>query len=87
MDTEIKPETDGAGNIIVKQITGWTFWTVPGMIVILGIQYAESHQDLEADRMKQVQLALMPQQALKLSEALRRTAEKAIHPAPDETRH
>jgi hypothetical protein len=84
MDDELRRDRDG--NIIVFPVTGWIAGKVAGISVLLAIQYENPGQFETSD--KQVQLVLMPQQALELAEVLTRVGKSLLEPPQaEEPRH
>jgi len=67
-------ETDDAGNLVLKPVTGWTSAEVAGIGVLLAIQFADTPAQLEKDECSRLQLYLTPQQCLELSERLTKLA-------------
>jgi hypothetical protein len=82
----MKFETDSTGNVITKPVTGYAVVPVAGIAVLLCIQYAETPEELESGDSKQIQLVLMPQQALEIAEAVTKRAKILLgyQPAPGE---
>lgn len=70
-------EKDNEGNIITRPITEWAIGPAGGVAVLLAVRYAERPEELESGS-KQVQLVLMPEQALELAETLTRHAHRVL---------
>lgn len=58
------------GNIKVAPLTGYRTAIAAGMACLIRLEYAESDQDLRAQRFANVQLVLTPAQADELARAL-----------------
>jgi hypothetical protein len=78
-------KTDENGNVILKPLTGWELHHIAGMVMILGIEYSESQDELEKGLIQTLPLVLKPALALKLAEALKRKASKLLAATPKGT--
>ena len=76
MSLELKKDENG--NVVTNPVTGWTMISVEDMSLLLAIQYVETPQELETGSTHQIQLLLMPQECLKLAEALTRNAKRLL---------
>ena len=77
--------TDENGNVILKPMTGWEIRHVAGMLMILGIEYSDSPEELEKGLSQTLPLVLQPTLALKFAEALKKEASKLLAAAPTDT--
>jgi hypothetical protein len=73
-------ETDKDGNVILRPVTGWTMAPVAEMSVLLAIEYAETPEELENGTTHRMQFGLLPQECLRLAEALTRQAQRLLEP-------
>ena len=78
-------KTDKDGNVILKPMTGWEMRHVAGMLMILGIEYADSQDELEKGVSRTLPLVLQPALALDFGEALKREASKLLAATPKGT--
>ena len=80
-------QTDSAGDVLTKPVTGWTTGTVAGIAVLLAIQYVETPAELETGDSKQIQLTLTAQQSLELAKKLTTLAEILLADQSQATKH
>jgi len=78
-------KTDENGNIILKPMTGWELRHVAGMLIIIGIEYADSQDELERGVSQTIPLVLQPALALDFAETLKREANKLLAATPTGT--
>jgi hypothetical protein len=71
-------KTDGNGNVILKPMTGWEMRHIAGMLMIVGIEYADNQDELERGVSQTIPLVLQPALALDFAEALKREARKLL---------
>ena len=75
-------KTDENGNVILKPMTGWELRQVEGMLIIVGIEYADNPEEQERGVSLTLPLVLQPTLALKFAEALKREASKLLVATP-----
>jgi hypothetical protein len=78
-------KTDDNGNVILKPMTGWEMRHVAGMLMILGIEYSDSPEELEKGLSRTLPLILQPALALDFAEALKREASNLLAATPKGT--
>jgi hypothetical protein len=78
-------KTDGNGNVILKPMTGWEMRHIAGMLMIVGIEYADNQDELERGVSQTIPLVLQPALALDFAEALKREARKLLDAPPTGT--
>lgn len=81
----MKFETDENGNLILKPMTGWELRHVAGMLMILGIEYADNQGEFETGVRRTLPLVLQPALALEFAEALKKQASKLLAETPKGT--
>jgi hypothetical protein len=77
--------TDENGNVILKPMTGWEIRHVAGMLMILGIEYSDSQDELDKGLNQTLPLVLQPALALEFAEALKKWANKLLAETPTGT--
>ena len=78
-------KTDENGNVILKPMTGWEIRHISGMLLIVGITYSDSPDELERGMSQTLPLVLKPELALDFAEALKRAASGLLSPIPTGT--
>ncbi len=78
-------KTDTNGDVILKPMTGWEVRHVAGVLMILGIEYADSQAELEKGLSRTLPLVVQPTLALEFAEALKREANKLLEATPSGT--
>ena len=76
----IKLETDGEGNFLAFTVTQFELRSLPGIGLLLVIEYAESPERLESNELKTLQTVITIQQAFELSDTLHRGAKSSFAP-------
>ena len=71
-------KTDERGNVILKPMTGWELRHVANMLLIMGLEYVDSEEELETGERKTIPLVLRPDLALEFAEKLQREASKLL---------
>jgi hypothetical protein len=71
--------------VILKPMTGWEIRHVAGMLMILGIEYSDSQDELDKGLNQTLPLVLQPALALEFAEALKKWANKLLAETPTGT--
>lgn len=80
-------DTDSAGNVILKPVTGYTTAPVAGVAVLLQVQFVNSDSELQAGASQRLQFVMTPQIAQEIGDSLRRQAARLLAPSdPKATR-
>jgi hypothetical protein len=77
-DLKSKLDKDADGQIIIRPLLRWITLPVAGTSVLLAVQYAETLEEAETRRGKQLQLILTPEQCLLVSERLTTLAKNIL---------
>jgi hypothetical protein len=76
---------DGNGNVILKQMIGWEMRHIVGTLLVVGVEYADSRNELEKGLSRTLPLVLEPSMALDLAEALKTQAGMLFETTPAPT--
>lgn len=68
-------DLDGAGNIRLNPLVGYSTGTAAGMLCILRLEHVSSELDLRSGKTQALQLGMTPVQCRELSQALLRLAD------------
>jgi hypothetical protein len=71
-------ETDDKGNVILRPMTGWELRHVANTLLIMGIEYVESEEELERGEHKAIAFVLRPDLAIAFAEKLKTEASKLL---------
>jgi hypothetical protein len=71
-------ELDKNGNLILKPMTGWEMSHFQGVVMIVGIDYADSQEELERMSSRRIAFSVSPALALEFAEAMKREASKLL---------
>lgn len=78
----IQLEKDRDGNVITNPVTAWGVTPVAELVVLLAIQYAQTPEELETGRTRQIQFVLKPQACLQLAEELNQHGKNLLKSHP-----
>jgi hypothetical protein len=82
-DLKAKLDKDESGNIVCKPLLGWITVPAAGTAVLLALQYADTQEQAETRRGKQLRLILTPEQCLDLSDRLTILAKRLLEPSDE----
>jgi hypothetical protein len=74
----VKFDTDETGNVILKPLAGWELRHVANTLLIMGIEYVESEEELERGEHKTIAFVLRPDLAIDFAEKLKTEASKLL---------
>lgn len=77
--------TDEHGNIMLMPMVGWELRHIAGTLMIVGIEYTQSQQELEIGITRTLPLVLQPALARDFGEALKKQANKLLTEIPPGT--
>jgi hypothetical protein len=78
-------KSDESGKVILKQMTGWEMRHIAGTLLVVGVEYADSRDELEKGLSRTLPLVLEPSMALEFAEALKLQAGMFFGATPDST--